>query len=105
METKAQSFIIFTSLLTIVTPGLYGVLGSAGFYIHEIIQDPHSFSWITFGMYCFLGFVIGLMIHSLTLEVLGYSYPGLLIAAGFSVRKIAVVAEKYVGMKINLPKK
>lgn len=105
METKATIFIVTTSLLTILSPGLYGVLGAAGFYVHEILQDPQAFSWVVLGMYCFLGFVVGMMVHSMTTEILGYSYPGLLIAAGFSVRRISEIAEKYVGVKLKLPKK
>lgn len=102
---KSEVFIILTSLLTIFTPGLYGVLGSAGFYVHEIIQDPNSFSWKTFCLYCFLGLVVGLMVHNFTLDVVGKSYPGLLIACGFSVRRIAEIADKYVGFGLKLPKK
>lgn len=105
MTLKAELFIITTSLLTIVAPALYSVLGSAGFYVHEVIQDPSSFEWRTFFAYCFLGLVVGLMVYNMTLDLTGHSYPGLLIACGFSVRRIADIAEKYIGFKLKLPKK
>lgn len=104
-EVAPSIAIIVTSLASIVQPGFYGVLGSAGFYIHEIIQDPSSFSWITLLMYCFLGFVIGVMVHNMTLDLFNSSYPGLLIASGFSVRKMTEIANKYVGFGLKLPKK
>lgn len=103
MTTKAETFIIATSLLTVFSPALYGVLGSAGFYVHEVIQDPDSFNWKTLLAYCFLGFVVGLMVYNITLDLTGHSYPGLLIACGFSVRRIADIAEKYIGLKLKLP--
>lgn len=102
---RSTIFIIATSLLTIVSPGLYGVLGSAGFYIHEVIQDPKAYSLNILLMYCFLGFVVALMVHYMTLDLMNASYPGLLIASGFSVRKITEIAERYVGISLKLPKK
>lgn len=96
---------IFITLASTLLAGFYGVLGSAGFYIHEVIQDPSSFSLVTFLMYCFLGFMIALMFYNLP-EMFNITHSsGFLIAAGFCVRKITEMTEKVLGLGIKLPKK
>lgn len=105
MDGKVTIFTLLVSIISFIIPGMYGVLGSAGFYVHEIIQDPDSFSTTTLLMYCFLGFVIATMLYNVP-EVFTISHsPGVLIAAGFSVRKIADVSEKLLGLGIKLPNK
>lgn len=105
---KSYIFIVATSLLTFLSPGLWGVLGSAGFYISEVSYDPKSFDKTTFLMYCFLGFVVGMMIYNLASDELGYvgkilQSPGFLIASGFSVRRMTEVANKLLNLGLRLP--
>lgn len=105
MEAKLSITTIIISSLSVVIPGFYGVLGSAGFYIHEIIQDPEAFDKVTFFMYCFLGFVIAMMFYKLP-EIANVTHSsGFLIAAGFCVRKITEMAERALSLGIKLPKK
>ena len=105
MEPKVTIFTLILSLGAFLAPGLYGILGSAGFYIHEIIQDPESFSCITLCMYAFLGFMIATMFYNFP-EIANVTHSaGFLIAAGFSVRKITEMSDKIVGIGVKLPKK
>lgn len=96
---------IIISIATVITPAFFGVLGSVGFYLHEISQDPESFNKFTLFIYIFLGIAIGIMMHNMMLDFLGQSYAGVIIAAGFSVRKITDIAESYLRLGIKLPKK
>lgn len=102
---KADIVVIAASLITTIIPAAYGVLGSVGFYIHEISQDPSAFEWASLFIYAFLGVVVGLLVHNMMLDIVGASYPGVIIAAGFSVRRIADIADKYLGLRLKLPKK
>lgn len=95
-ETKAFYLLISTSLLTVLSPGLYGVLGSLGYYLHDILQAKDTFSWGRFSIYIFLGFTIALMVNDLALLTIKASYPGLMIASGFSVRRVVRVADKWL---------
>lgn len=97
-ETKAFYLLISTSLLTVISPGLYGVLGSLGYYLDDILQGKDSFKWLNLFIYIFLGFTIALMVNDLALLTIKASYPGLMIASGFSVRKIVTIAEKWLGV-------
>jgi len=97
---KATIFILGTSALTFLSPGLYGMLGGAGFYVNEISQNPSLFKITNMLVYCFLGFIAGFIVHDLSTQVLGVSYPGLLIASGFSVRKLAEIADRYVSYTV-----
>lgn len=96
---------IIGSLIILLTPGLWGMLGASAFYIHQMILHPGTFVFTTFLMYCFLGFVMSLMVHYMTMDTIGHSFPGLLMASGFSVRKIGDVAESYLKLGLNRMKK
>ena len=95
-ETKAFYLLISTSLLTVISPGLYGVLGSLGYYLHDILQGKDTFSWGRLFIYVFLGFIIALMVNDLALLTIKVSYPGLMIASGFSVRRVAKISGKWL---------
>lgn len=108
LEAKSTLFIISVSLFTLVAPGLWGVLGSAGFYISEMTKDPKSFSPTLFLMYCFLGFVIAMMVFysgGSDDGVMGavFQSPGFLIACGFSVRRVTEIVNRV--LDIGLVKK
>lgn len=102
---KSDVVLLVTMVITTISPALYGMLGSVGFYLHELSQDPSGFDWFTLFIYSFLGVVVGLLVHNMTLDLLDASYPGLIIAAGFSVRRMANIADRYLGLRIKLPKK
>ncbi len=97
-EPKVLLMLLMTSIAAFLSPGMYGVLGSMGFYAHEILQEKDTFKWITLLLYIFLGFVIAVMVHDLVIHTIQVSYSGLLVASGFSVRKIASVANKFLGI-------
>lgn len=99
--TKSTLFILITSFLTLISPGLYGMLGSAGFYAHELTQNPSLFQWRLLLIYCFLGVVVGFMANDLVLSITGHSWPGFIIAAGFSVRKITDVADTWLNLGLK----
>jgi len=97
-EPKTFTLLVVTSAATFWMPGLYGILGSLGFYAHEVLQEHDRFRWGTLFLYIFLGFVIAVMVHDFAMQTIQVSYPGLLVASGFSVRKIATVASKFLGI-------
>lgn len=97
-ENKAFYLLMTTSLVSVLSPGLYGVLGALGYYVFDILQNRDDFKIGRLLMYGFLGFLIAIMVHDLALLTIKTSYPGLLIASGFSVKKIASIANKWIGV-------
>lgn len=97
-ETKLTVFLLTTSVFAFLSPGFYGILGSVGFFAHEILQGSDEFKYRTMFIYAFLGFLVAFMVHDLSIFLLGKSWSGLLIASGFSVRKITEVANKWLAI-------
>lgn len=110
-ELKSFIFITGTSILTLITPGLWGVLGAAGFYVNQVSMNPKEFDVDTFIMYCFLGFVVAMTFFNLSVsEEVGLigqiiKSPGFLIASGYSVKRIAEIMNNILDLGIKIPKK
>lgn len=110
MEFKQVLFIALVGFWATISPGLWGVLGSAGFYITEVSYNPKDFKWGTFFMYCFVGFVAATMFAHLPTASLGWidevaHSPGFLIATGLGVRRLTEVANNILDLGLKLPTK
>lgn len=93
---KAEIFIVINTLLTILSPGFWGMLGGSAYYIYQTTLNPKDFEWKMFWMYCFLGFVMGIIAHDISMYLFDNSWPGLMTAAGFSVKRMAEISNYWV---------
>lgn len=99
MTTKSTIFIVVTSLASAVVPGLYGVLGSAGFYLAEIGYNPKKFDVWTFLFYCAGGFITAVMMVDVIKYLFHDWWAGALVATGYLFKQTPTFA-RYILDKV-----
>lgn len=67
------------TLLTTVSVGFYGIIGTVGYYMILVGFEPKSFSFQQLCMYCATGFAVAIAIHHPVEAMLGVHYPGGLV--------------------------
>lgn len=105
MKTNLHLTEIVTTLgiISILSAGVFGAFGAIVHYLYLVIKEVEEYKLSRLTAFIVMGCFVGIVVHELTFELLGKTYPGLILISGFLFLKILEFVDTS-GIEIGLKK-
>lgn len=105
MKDNAHLTEIITALgiMSIISAGVFGAFGAIVHYLYLVVKEVEEYKLSRITAFIIMGCFVGVLVQEFSTEVLGKSYPGLVLISGFLFLKILEFFDRS-GLEILLKK-